>query len=352
MAVPFGEHLAPVEGQSRRCDHRVPVIDRLLHPLARGDPLVDRRARIVHAIGDDRPAVVPARLDPVQLVPALRPVLDGPKPPVAVQRRRLHVAQTLGVGFRQAHRGVPCGGRPGQGVDADDLAQVVVVGLRRIADRHVRTLAQRHEQVALPVRHHPAAEVLVAVIDRHLREDLLDVFQRRVVRRQRGRGDRRMVAALRGCGIADPEPPALGEVGGDRHVQQPALAARRNLGKAADGIGQRAAGRDDPQPARTLGHQPAAVGKLRHAPGMFQPVRDEGRVQRDVVGHGGRAGLALEGGRLVGRVRGSAVELLRAGGQRGEDQGGKCRGRTKERHLRLPWHVPEGTGGAGKRSGG
>src|ERR1044071_1744380 len=63
IPAPRGEGRPRVELRARRRDDRVPVVDRLLQALARGDVARDRLARILFAVGDDGPAVVLALLD-------------------------------------------------------------------------------------------------------------------------------------------------------------------------------------------------------------------------------------------------------------------------------------------------
>src|SRR5690606_24449476 len=81
-----------VPPRTGRRDDRVAVVDRLLvaRPLRLGSP--DRPARVLLAVRDQRPAVVPAGQDPAQPVAAARPVLDGPEPALWVERHRLDVA--------------------------------------------------------------------------------------------------------------------------------------------------------------------------------------------------------------------------------------------------------------------
>ncbi len=68
-----------IEGHAGRRDHRRPLVDRVLEARRVGFAAADRRAAIVHAERDDRPAVVLAGLGDVQLVAAARAVLDLPE---------------------------------------------------------------------------------------------------------------------------------------------------------------------------------------------------------------------------------------------------------------------------------
>src|SRR3569833_1792543 len=59
-AAPLREKPAVIISQARRGDHRVPVIDRLLHALLGGLAFEHRAAGIIDAVGNDGPAVIPA----------------------------------------------------------------------------------------------------------------------------------------------------------------------------------------------------------------------------------------------------------------------------------------------------
>src|SRR5690606_39962292 len=91
-AAPRGERIARVPLRAGRRDDGVPVVDRLLVARALGLRRLDRPARVLLAVRDERPAVILAGLDQVQLVAAARPVLDGPEPALQVERHRLEVA--------------------------------------------------------------------------------------------------------------------------------------------------------------------------------------------------------------------------------------------------------------------
>src|SRR3569833_2257224 len=59
-AAPLREKPAVIISQARRGDHRVPVIDRLLHALLGGLAIEHRAAGIIDAVGNDGPALIPA----------------------------------------------------------------------------------------------------------------------------------------------------------------------------------------------------------------------------------------------------------------------------------------------------
>src|SRR6185436_3379731 len=78
IAAPRRQQVAGVEGHARRCNRGHPIADRLLHAvLARA--VVDLGAAVIDAEADDRPAVVLALVDDVDLIAAARPVLVLPQ---------------------------------------------------------------------------------------------------------------------------------------------------------------------------------------------------------------------------------------------------------------------------------
>src|SRR5690606_33803198 len=91
LALPFGPQLAGVEDEVAGRDHRVPR-DRRLGETVVGRVVGDRRPAIVVAVRADRPAVIVARLDLVDLVAAARAVLEIPQVPVRVELQARYVA--------------------------------------------------------------------------------------------------------------------------------------------------------------------------------------------------------------------------------------------------------------------
>ena len=92
-ALPLREHRAVVEHEIARRDDRRPVDHRLgqVRPRIRAR---DRHAVVVRRVGDERPAVVLAGLDQVQLVAASRAVLDFPQPAVGRERQAVRRPMT------------------------------------------------------------------------------------------------------------------------------------------------------------------------------------------------------------------------------------------------------------------
>src|SRR5690606_2520299 len=78
VVFPSRETVARVEIDAADGERGCPVNDRRLHAFAGGFG-GDGRAVVIHAVGDDRPAVVAAGLDAIELVAAARAVLGGPK---------------------------------------------------------------------------------------------------------------------------------------------------------------------------------------------------------------------------------------------------------------------------------
>ena len=160
------------------------------------------------AVADERPAVIQARPGPVQLVASARPVLDGPEAALAVERRALDVAVAvgpdLGFGLVAAREGVVLRG-VAVSVDAEDLAEAARQVLGLAPGLLVRTLAHGHEQLAIRREDEARAEMLVAVIGRHLPEDDLEAVElaRAAALHELGLRHRGAVALLAGLGIAD-----------------------------------------------------------------------------------------------------------------------------------------------------
>ena len=132
--LPLREQVAPVEGQGRRRDHRIPVVARLLHAGLLDDRVADLRAGVVDAVHDHRPAVVLALLDDVQLVTAARAVLHFPQPAVGRERQPLRRPVAHGPRARQAQRRI-AGRRLAFGRDVNHLAQIGIQVLRLQRER-------------------------------------------------------------------------------------------------------------------------------------------------------------------------------------------------------------------------
>ena len=178
------------------------MLHRLLHALPMRARVDGQTGRVVHAESDHRPAIVLARLDAIQLVAALRPVLVGPQiAGLRMNRQALHVAMAVAPDFRP---------RAGAGherivrrhaavvVQADDLAVMVGEVLRRmrfeVAFRRHLPIAERQEQEAVLVERDLAAVVVPALRDGV--EDLLTCVSRSFSKRPR------MSAVLESASVA------------------------------------------------------------------------------------------------------------------------------------------------------
>ncbi|MNY02712.1 hypothetical protein D3C86_1352960 [compost metagenome] len=173
--------------------------------------------------------------------------------------------------------------------------------------------------------------MLVAVIDRQGAEDDLDVVDPGQVVGQAAARDRGGVAALPRLGVAPVDHAVLTEARPDDDVQQTALAARVDGGQARDRGADLTLGADDPHPARLLRHQPLAVRQQGQAPGMHQTRSHDGMGHRHGGLDAGRAGLALEGGLLIGIVGGAGLYGCAGGGGRVLAVGPAGGGKDEER---------------------
>src|SRR4029450_6752082 len=91
-ALPGGKAVSRVEGHARDGDGRHPEDDRLLRAVTRGI-FRDSWTEIIAAVAHHRPAVVPARLDNVDLVPPARSLLGRPElPGLRVDAQRVPIA--------------------------------------------------------------------------------------------------------------------------------------------------------------------------------------------------------------------------------------------------------------------
>ena len=288
-ALPFGNGVGGIEGHAGRGDDRIPIVDGLLHPLLRRNSLADGLAAVGEAVGDDRPAVVLAGFRAIQLVAALRTVLDDPEPSLRVHHGGLHVAVAVGPDrrLRRVGEGIAVRDRAVL-VDPEHLAEAGRQVLRLVADRRVRALADGHEEAALRVEGETRAEMLVAVIGGGLAEDHPHVLQGARVAldgEARPRHAGAVAAAVARLGVGEEDRAALGEVWRQRHVEKAALAVRVDLRHALDGVAGRAVAIDDVHVALLRRNQHPPVRQELHRPEPRQVVgdglhRDLGRLRR------------------------------------------------------------------------
>ena len=101
--------------------------------------------------------------------------------------------------------------------------------------------------------------MLVAVIGRGGAEDDLHTLDPRAVVRQAAARHGGAVAAFTRLGIAPVDQAVLAEGRAGHNIQQAALPSSIDSRKAPNGLADRTGSGDDPQAARPLGHQPAAI---------------------------------------------------------------------------------------------
>src|SRR5579863_10281283 len=79
VILPLRNSASPIETDPARRYHRIPIIDRLLHPRFLLDPGADRTALVLDTIGNNGPAIVFPRPDDIDLIPAPRTKLRFPQ---------------------------------------------------------------------------------------------------------------------------------------------------------------------------------------------------------------------------------------------------------------------------------
>jgi hypothetical protein len=230
IAVPFGKHLAAIDGDGTRGDRGVPVVERLFQPRL-GGAFTNLGTGIVAAVGDDGPAVVLARFDAVDLVAAARAVLDGVELAVGgVEGDALRVAVALRPDLGQCLCAIlerVVGGNAAVRIDMDDGTGIVLPVLGTIP---VATVADADEKRAVfgdsdarPVLDAAAGELA------HL-EDRPDVFERGSVRRERGAEGFGAGAAITRRRGRQVQCSGCCEVRGEFHIKQATLASGADLG--------------------------------------------------------------------------------------------------------------------------
>src|SRR5690606_7430527 len=154
--APAGPRSAFGDGHAGRGHGRHPHVNRVGHALLAG-ALADGCARaVLHAVRDHRPAVVGARLDDVQFVAALRPVLDLPDDPGAwVASHALRVAVAEGEKLRPGAVAVDKGVVVGHAAVAPEADHAGVMGAEVLAVGHIAAVAEG--QVHVPGVEHDAA---------------------------------------------------------------------------------------------------------------------------------------------------------------------------------------------------
>ena len=165
-------------------------------------------------------------------------------------------------------------------IDPHDLAEPHREILRLLAIGEA--VALRDEQGAVAAEDETGPEVIPAVHLRLLLVDHADVLEASLAEppARHGRSGDAAGSRLR---VGEVDRAVLGKAGVDRDVEQAALAPRRHVRHAGDGVGHAAVSLDVAQPPRTLGHEHAAVRQERQPPGMLEPSGD-GFGPDDAVG--------------------------------------------------------------------
>ncbi len=258
IVAPLRKCIAGIPLGTGRRDHRVPVIDRLLKFPGCGLRAGDRIPGVLDAVGLLRPPVIHPFLDQVQLVAAPGSVLHDPEPPLGIEGGGLHVAVAerpdLRLRVLPIDEGIVI--RHGAiGLDAEDLAQMAVEALCVLPHRPVGALPHSNEEVAIGAEGEPRTEMQRAVVRGKCTEDHAHVPETLPIGRKRSAGDRGSVAVLAWLGVAPEDGPIRFEGRAERHVEQPSLPARVDLGQPANRLAQLTVGRDHPHAPRPLRHQ-------------------------------------------------------------------------------------------------
>src|SRR3954454_1365766 len=235
----------------------------------------DFAAIVMIAPAHQRPAVVAAGLGNVDLVAAARAELALPEHAgFGVDCKALDVAMAVGpdfgLGARAVHEGVVGRDRTVR-VDADELAQVV---REILGGLELEALAGRDEQLAVRRESEAGAEVGTARDGRLLPEDHLKAFERCARRVQPTAAGGGRCATLAGLRTGEINKAVLGELWIERDIQEAALVPRIDARHAAKRRRELPVSGHDPQPARPLRHQHAAIRQEGQTPGVVEPARD------------------------------------------------------------------------------
>ena len=156
--------------------------------------------------------------------------------------------------------------------------------------------------------------MLVPVIRGHGVEDHLHLVESLPVLRQHPLPDTGSVAAGTGLGEAPVDGAIAGEGRAERGIEQSALSPRFDLGQIGDRRTHISRGRDHPHPAGPLGDEQVSARQRLNRPGVLEPARHDGNVERDVGLVLTGPGLAGKGWLLIGGVRLPGLQRLAGGG--------------------------------------
>ena len=155
-------------------------------------------------------------------------------------------------------------------LDPHHLAEVRIERLR--AGPLGVAFAQRHEQPSITREYQARSEVVAAGHRRLLPKDHLDVGETPVL--ETAARDGGAVATVARFRVGQVHEPIGGKIRVEGHVEQATLPDGIDCRHTAERRTHRTVQRDDPQPARTFGHQCAPIRQEGHAPGVFEPARD------------------------------------------------------------------------------
>lgn len=230
LVFPFWKQIAGVKVSTARCDRRHPVSERLLHAIFSGD--VDHGGSIIiHAVGDDGPAVVEAFFDEVEFVAAAGPVLSveefsGYRVEGEALRVAVAIAPDGGIGFSVTDEGI-IGGDAAVVVEAMDFA----VGARDILSvRALAAFADGEVEITLAIEGDTAAKVNAAGFNVVLKFALVNrllidesaVFD--FAANDTREADLGAVGVLLGIAEGKIEPAVVGIIGMSNDVEQSGLA--------------------------------------------------------------------------------------------------------------------------------
>ena len=154
-----------------------------------------------------------------------------------------------------------------------------------LRQRSLATVAHGDKQRAIRTLDHAAAEMPAALVARIHLEQQLYIAQRRPVRRQHPRGQRRpCTAAILWLGIGQQHRTAVGKVTRQGHIQQSALPAVGDLGHACH-CDARSVRFYMPQRPGPLGDQKPALWQEVKGPGRIQILHLRGKGDRPCRSH-------------------------------------------------------------------
>ena len=281
IALPAGKQVALVDDQASRGNDGNP------EGLGRGEIGArvvsgDRPAVVMVSLGHERPAVVGARLDQVELVAAHRSHLDLPETPlsVPVDAQRIAVAQRPYLRLDAAFAGKRVAREGGAVVvQSDYLAEVAGHGLGR---GHLVDLTGRDPQRAVGAEEQATGELESTRGLLRVAPDDLDTGQRAAavgVQRQLCLRDCAARPTRAALGVADIHNTVLSVVGMQGDVVETALTAVGDAGHTGDcalGLGGWV---NEKQVASSLGDQDAVIGQEGDRPWLGM-AGDGGRLER------------------------------------------------------------------------